>query len=923
MNVPFTMIMVPIRSRLHGSALFTLTLALAHSLAAGQTAGGPAASPAGDPGLGGDPLRPSPWIAAGTNSDGSLLTLTETSDVTVLAPPIELHPHFRITEDGVVGEGGSFRIAAEGNLLATPIHIQGPTGQDLRLRVAAIAASDSRTGRRIWLGTLREGQGVVLDGEPARIAWTNTFDGITADILVVYNINSVIHDVYLREPVRIPEDAGFSPASTRIEIWTEIFAGPEPRQTPRPISLVAADPANPKAPLLPDKQAQDTDLDWGGMKMIPGCAFRVNAADAARENWPVAKQWITQDHRRFLVETVDFESVKPAFDGLKTARLPVPDARRPMGQATPSYASAARGSSPSAPPPAPVATGSKALLAQWDRRQTAAWNETPGMEIDWSLVNNLLMNIDLGGTATKTGPAALGKSTNDYWNLYHVPGSYDSTITNLLYSDGTASSVTVRVRWLKQEHGGYERGLMTGDVMFDTHLWSDSYIWVTVGGLPTGSYTIYVYGRGSGYYDVGVFTLNGITKRTNPGYYGDNNQLAGGGFLADNHYVIFDGVPITNTVPLLFTVSWAGGSGYTFISGIQIAAMPNLPPSVNAGVNQSVTFPNAATLQGSASDDGIPAGSLINLAWSKLSGPGDVAFSPATGTGGSITSYATFSTNGVYALRLTASDGNRSATSDMNVSVNMPLSGDFVWVEDALPAGAIGYSEGDPWSWINANPIPYSGSLAHQSAICAEFHQHRFTGATTPVPIQAADILYSYVYLDPANPPQQVMLRWVDIHGYWFSAYWGADHIGLPGVAMSNSVPASGSWIRLEVPAATLGMGGQEHWLHGLHPVWRSRHVGSGRRHAAGHPRSRQPRSPRQRRSRPAGTPFQRCALERLEHRRWPPGRRLPHLRLEQDQRPGHRDLRQRGQRLDDRLLQYEWPISPAPGRQRQPVDRV
>ena len=25
----------------------------------------------------------------------------------------------------------------------------------------------------------------------------------------------------------------------------------------------------------------------------------------------------------------------------------------------------------------------------------------------------------------------------------------------------------------------------------------------------------------------------------------------------------------------------------------------------------------------------------------------------------------------------------------------------------------------------------------------------------------------------------------------------------------------------------------------------------------------------------------------------------------------------------DDRLLQYEWPISPAPGRQRQPVDRV
>jgi hypothetical protein len=58
----------------------------------------------------------------------------------------------------VVGEGGAFQISADGNLASAPISITGPTGQKLRLRVSAIAASDARTGKRMWLATLRDCQ---------------------------------------------------------------------------------------------------------------------------------------------------------------------------------------------------------------------------------------------------------------------------------------------------------------------------------------------------------------------------------------------------------------------------------------------------------------------------------------------------------------------------------------------------------------------------------------------------------------------------------------------------------------------------------------------------------------------------------------------------------------------------------------------
>jgi hypothetical protein len=91
------------------------------------------------------------------------------------------------------------------------------------------------------------------------------------------------------------------------------------------------------------------------------------------------------------------------------------------------------------------------------------------------------------------------------------------------------------------------------------------------------------------------------------------------------------------------------------------------------------------------------------------------------------------------------------------------------------------------------------------------------------------DTLFAYVYLDPANPPAEVMLQWND--GSWeHRAYWGANLIGLGtnGTVSRRYIgplPAAGQWVRLVVPAARVGLegstlNGMAYTLFSGHATW-------------------------------------------------------------------------------------------------------
>ncbi|TQV84957.1 PKD domain-containing protein [Aliikangiella coralliicola] len=93
----------------------------------------------------------------------------------------------------------------------------------------------------------------------------------------------------------------------------------------------------------------------------------------------------------------------------------------------------------------------------------------------------------------------------------------------------------------------------------------------------------------------------------------------------------------------------------------------NTAPIADAGPDGNVQIPNAITLNGSVTDDNFPGTNLTN-SWSQVSGPGTTTFADAN----SVTTTATFSTDGTYVLRLTAFDGEFTATDETTITVTPP-----------------------------------------------------------------------------------------------------------------------------------------------------------------------------------------------------------------------------------------------------------
>ena len=132
---------------------------------------------------------------------------------------------------------------------------------------------------------------------------------------------------------------------------------------------------------------------------------------------------------------------------------------------------------------------------------------------------------------------------------------------------------------------------------------------------------------------------------------------------------------------------------------------PNQAPSVNAGTDQTITFPGAASLAGDITDDGLPLGSSVSVNWSKVSGPGEVAFADPNDE----LTTVQFNAPGDYVLRLTASDGALAAFDEITIDVidpRAPPVADFITPQSS---GAVGgfviASSGAPSSGFSPDRI--------------------------------------------------------------------------------------------------------------------------------------------------------------------------------------------------------------------------
>ncbi len=91
----------------------------------------------------------------------------------------------------------------------------------------------------------------------------------------------------------------------------------------------------------------------------------------------------------------------------------------------------------------------------------------------------------------------------------------------------------------------------------------------------------------------------------------------------------------------------------------------NTAPSVNAGLDQTITLFASAVLDGTVSDDGLIG--PLTTTWSKVSGPpGTVVL----GNANAVDTTATFPTTGTYVLELSAFDGQFTSFDQVTVTVN-------------------------------------------------------------------------------------------------------------------------------------------------------------------------------------------------------------------------------------------------------------
>ncbi|MEX2214709.1 MAG: PSD1 and planctomycete cytochrome C domain-containing protein [Phycisphaeraceae bacterium] len=135
---------------------------------------------------------------------------------------------------------------------------------------------------------------------------------------------------------------------------------------------------------------------------------------------------------------------------------------------------------------------------------------------------------------------------------------------------------------------------------------------------------------------------------------------------------------------------------------------------------------------------------------------------------------------------------------------------DMAWVADRdVPKGA---TKDGTWDYISKEQGPTRDARASRKQEAGELVQHFVIGAKEMIDVGKGDVFFAYIYLDPKNPPKQVMLQFND--GSWeHRAWWGGDHIPFGGNGTNGvnhrklgDLPKAGQWVRLEVQLSDVGL---------------------------------------------------------------------------------------------------------------------
>jgi hypothetical protein len=131
---------------------------------------------------------------------------------------------------------------------------------------------------------------------------------------------------------------------------------------------------------------------------------------------------------------------------------------------------------------------------------------------------------------------------------------------------------------------------------------------------------------------------------------------------------------------------------------------------------------------------------------------------------------------------------------------------DYDWIDDAPPPGAAASGTGE---FVGEGDHPVRSGRRSLRIEAKGLIQKIIEANGPKLKVGRGDSLFAHVYLDPKNPPREVMLQW-KIGGEWTRrAVWGENLIdwGKDGTVERlrvGDLPVDGEWVRLEVPTAKL-----------------------------------------------------------------------------------------------------------------------
>lgn len=172
----------------------------------------------------------------------------------------------------------------------------------------------------------------------------------------------------------------------------------------------------------------------------------------------------------------------------------------------------------------------------------------------------------------------------------------------------------------------------------------------------------------------------------------------------------------------------------------------NKAPIVDAGPDQTIALGEVASLDGTFSDDGLPAGGTLTLQWSKTSGPGLVSFlNPNEGL-----TDVTLALAGTYVLTLSANDGDLESSDDVTITVQEGTEPSISLLE---PVG------GETWEVGSIQHIRWNVSVVSDVTIRYSIDNGASWEVISPSVDNNASEWLDYQWTVPDTPTEQALVR--------------------------------------------------------------------------------------------------------------------------------------------------------------------